>query len=227
MKTALIGYGYWGKILLPKLQALSDVKVVSAREGGYENHLSDVDWVFISTPNDTHFEIVKNCLNVGVNVFCEKPLAPTVAECEELYDIAEANRVKLYVDDVFNYRVEKVDLEEILHGNNFIEVKWDNPNNVDYKNLMYHDLYLLYPKLSGYLTIDWPYINEIKFQYNVSDVKNHMVAGVDFTHTEGSNDALYDMIFCVLNDRVDYIYNRKISTNCVYILERLALNETV
>jgi hypothetical protein len=35
MKTALIGHGYWGKILLPKLQALSDAKVVSAREDSF------------------------------------------------------------------------------------------------------------------------------------------------------------------------------------------------
>jgi len=50
--------------------------------------------VSIATPNNTHFEITKAGLKHGVHVVCEKPLCFTVAEAEELEDLA-ASRGKI------------------------------------------------------------------------------------------------------------------------------------
>ena len=41
-----------------------------------------VEVVTIATPNFTHYEITKACLEAGLHVICEKPLFFTVAECE-------------------------------------------------------------------------------------------------------------------------------------------------
>jgi predicted dehydrogenase len=47
-----------------------------------------VEVVSIATPNFTHFEITKACLEAGLHVICEKPLFFTVAECEEVEKLA-------------------------------------------------------------------------------------------------------------------------------------------
>ena len=104
-----------------------------------------VDWVFIATPNDTHYEIVKYCIKKGKNIFCEKPLTPTYDQSKELFKLAEKYNVKLYVNDVFNYRDETKKLK--LNSNNKIKVKWNKKSNNILFDLAYHDLYLLYPIL--------------------------------------------------------------------------------
>ncbi|MDO8881779.1 MAG: Gfo/Idh/MocA family oxidoreductase [Pseudotabrizicola sp.] len=49
-----------------------------------------VEVVSIATPNFTHYEITKACLEAGLHVICEKPLFFTVAECDEVAALAAA-----------------------------------------------------------------------------------------------------------------------------------------
>ena len=50
----------------------------------------DVDLVDVCTPGDTHAEIAIAALEAGKHVLCEKPLANTVAEAEQMAGAAEA-----------------------------------------------------------------------------------------------------------------------------------------
>ena len=63
----------------------------------YEELLEDplVEAVYIPLPNSLHFEWTKKALQHGKHVLCEKPLTPTAAEAEELFNIAEENHVIL------------------------------------------------------------------------------------------------------------------------------------
>jgi predicted dehydrogenase len=56
---------------------------------GEANRDDGVEVVSIATPNFTHYEITKACLNAGLHVICEKPLFFTVAECEEIAALAD------------------------------------------------------------------------------------------------------------------------------------------
>lgn len=49
-----------------------------------------VEVVTVATPNFTHHDITKACLEAGLHVICEKPLFFTVAECEEIAALAAA-----------------------------------------------------------------------------------------------------------------------------------------
>ncbi|MDQ3701344.1 MAG: Gfo/Idh/MocA family oxidoreductase [Chloroflexota bacterium] len=60
----------------------------------------DVPAVLVATPNFTHKEIVLQALAAGKDVFCEKPMALTVADCEEMISTADRLGRKLMVGQV-------------------------------------------------------------------------------------------------------------------------------
>ena len=58
----------------------------------------DIDAYFISaTPEDIHYPIAKDCLNSGKHVFLEKPLSLTLAEADELVNLADEKGVKFTI----------------------------------------------------------------------------------------------------------------------------------
>ncbi len=65
----------------------------------------DIDVVDICTPGDTHAEIALAALAAGKHVLCEKPLANSVAEAEEMVRAAEkAEAAGVHSSVGFNYR---------------------------------------------------------------------------------------------------------------------------
>ena len=64
----------------------ADYKELIAGEAGRED---GVEVVSIATPNFTHYEITKACLEAGLHVICEKPLFFSVAECLEIEKLAD------------------------------------------------------------------------------------------------------------------------------------------
>ncbi|WP_406034236.1 Gfo/Idh/MocA family oxidoreductase [Nocardioides sp. NBC_00163] len=65
-----------------------------------------LDAVFVLTPRSEHAHAVEACLLRDVDVFCEKPLAPSVEEAEHLADLANQRGRILMVD--FNRRYAPV-----------------------------------------------------------------------------------------------------------------------
>ena len=48
-----------------------------------------IDFVIVATPNNLHYPVAKAFLSAGIHVICDKPLAFTVAEGEDLVKIVE------------------------------------------------------------------------------------------------------------------------------------------
>ena len=218
-----------GKILYKKLESFCDVKFTCRSKDNYQSKLKDVDWVVVATPNDTHYEIVKNCLWFGKNVFCEKPLTPTYEQSEKLFRLAKMRDVKLYVDDVQNWREVQWDLME----HNLIErKKKDNFNHSYYTTkdllyrLAYHDIYYLWrdiknSEIEDAIPIDLD--NKLQFKIKFNDIivefcydtnydgdRIHHINGVNLIG-DGTDDPLQDMLKKVLNEDVDFEYNKEIS----------------
>lgn len=61
----------------------------------YEAFLSGVDAVYIASTHETHYGYAKAALSAGKHVLCEKPLAFTKKESEELYELASSKKVVL------------------------------------------------------------------------------------------------------------------------------------
>ncbi|GAA3714722.1 Gfo/Idh/MocA family oxidoreductase [Streptomyces tremellae] len=77
--------------------AETDWRVLIARD--------DIDLVDVCTPGDSHAEIAIAALEAGKHVLCEKPLANSVAEAEQMVRAAEAARARGQLAMVgFNYR---------------------------------------------------------------------------------------------------------------------------
>jgi len=51
--------------------------------------------VFVHTPTSTHFEIIKQLLNSGINVYVDKPISEELSEVEALYKLAAKNNLML------------------------------------------------------------------------------------------------------------------------------------
>lgn len=55
----------------------------------------EIDAVFIALPNDLHFDCCLRAVAAGKHVLCEKPLALSVRDAEEMLEAARSNGVKL------------------------------------------------------------------------------------------------------------------------------------
>ena len=64
--------------------------------GDYDYFLnSDVDAVYIATYNDSHYELIKKCLENKKHVICEKPMLSSSVKTKEMFELARKNNVLL------------------------------------------------------------------------------------------------------------------------------------
>ncbi|WP_249870289.1 Gfo/Idh/MocA family protein [Oceanobacillus saliphilus] len=68
----------------------------------YEDLFEMVDAVTICTPNKFHAEIAIAALEAGVHVFCEKPMAISVSECEAM--LAASQKANKILSIAYHYR---------------------------------------------------------------------------------------------------------------------------
>lgn len=98
LNAILVGCGTMGKRHMDRFSAcgVQFQKIVDSPDTVFGND-SDVDFVVIASPAVTHYEYVKACLERGIPVFVEKPLAITSALAKELTHLALANDTLLFV----------------------------------------------------------------------------------------------------------------------------------
>ncbi len=145
MKIAVIGTGSWGKNLVRNFYELGVLKIVcdleednltKARER-YPNLLTtsslkdviddkEIDGIVIATPAHTHYEIAKQSLEAGHNVYVEKPLAQNVTEAKELHAIAENKNLTLMVGHLLLYHPAVNKLKQIIASGDLGTVRYVN-----------------------------------------------------------------------------------------------------
>jgi predicted dehydrogenase len=78
--------------------------------------LDALDAIVVVTPNDTHREIVIAALEAGKHVFCEKPLALTVADCNEIIGVVDRTRKALQIGHQRRHSGEYKALIEVIRN---------------------------------------------------------------------------------------------------------------
>ncbi|HTZ90577.1 MAG TPA: Gfo/Idh/MocA family oxidoreductase [Alloacidobacterium sp.] len=115
LKTAVIGTGFMGRVHLEALRRVEFVDVVAVAgrrletakklaEGyGIETAVNDyrellqnaaIDAVHVCTPNAAHYQMAKDALLAGKHVLCEKPLAISADEAQELVTLARERNLR-------------------------------------------------------------------------------------------------------------------------------------
>ena len=115
IRTAIFGTGFMGRVHLEGIRRTEGVEVaaivgrrkdaaeklgagfsVPTIASDYNQVLRDpgVDAVHICTPNAQHFSMTKDALQAGKHVLCEKPLAISVKEAEELLSLAAKKKLR-------------------------------------------------------------------------------------------------------------------------------------
>jgi xylose dehydrogenase (NAD/NADP) len=82
---------------LDKAQAAAKAAGIPQAYGSYDALLDDpsIDVVYNPLPNSLHAEWTKKAAARGKHVLCEKPLAPTAAEAQDVVDFCRAKKVEL------------------------------------------------------------------------------------------------------------------------------------
>ena len=76
-----------------------------------------IDFVSITTPNNTHYAVAKCFLQHGIHVVCEKPLCFTVEQAQELVALAKEKNLVFGVTYTYSgYTMMKVAREMIAEG---------------------------------------------------------------------------------------------------------------
>ena len=124
LNIATIGCGYWGPNLIRNCVEIPHISVEAVADLDWDRltHIqtrypgiplvtddytrlfdAGIDAVIVSTPPETHHEIVAACLEQGLHVLVEKPLATTSIQARELIDLAERRGRVLMVGHTFEY----------------------------------------------------------------------------------------------------------------------------
>ncbi len=155
---AIVGYGGQGAwhagwaqrsdvVSLAGIYDIAEKRMQAARDAGIHTYSSleeiladkNVDIVLCATPNDVHKDIVVNSLKARKNVICEKPVALSVAEFDEMVKASNESGALLTVHQNRRWDVdflaikslidsgkigETVNIESRVHGSRGIPSDW-------------------------------------------------------------------------------------------------------
>ncbi len=147
--VALIGLGYYSKELLaPALQKTKNCYLAGIVTGSpdkaeawqkkynipeknvynYDNfdtisNNDDIDVVYIVLPPSMHREYVVRGADVGKHVWCEKPMAMTVQECQDMIDTCKKNKRSLAIGYRCQHEPNTIEYTKIVKSGQLGKIK--------------------------------------------------------------------------------------------------------
>jgi predicted dehydrogenase len=145
LNVGVVGCGYWGPNLIRNFRALPGcrVKYVCDRDENRLRHVKSLypevdttprfedlieckslDAVVVATPVGTHHALALAALQAGKHVFVEKPLARSVAECEDLIRESTRRGLTLMVGHTFLYSPVVRRIKEIVDRGDIGDIRY-------------------------------------------------------------------------------------------------------
>ncbi len=164
LKAGVLGAGHLGKIHLKLLQQSTKYELVGfydankeaskkiVDEFGYksfstmESLIDASEMVVVVTPTSKHFECAEMVIKAGKHLFIEKPITQTVAEAEQIRDLAKQQKVRGQVGQVERFNPAFMAIKDKISNPMFIEthrLSEFNPRGTDVSvvlDLMIHDI---------------------------------------------------------------------------------------
>ncbi len=152
INIGIIGYGYWGPNLVRNFYSQKNCSIKKVADGRQarldivqaaypsitgvldaDDIIKDVsiDAVVIATPVFTHFPLAKKALLNGKHVLLEKPMASSVAECEELIALAKEKNLTLMVDHTFLYTGAVEKIKELIDADTLGKIKYIDSTRIN------------------------------------------------------------------------------------------------
>ena len=164
INIAVVGFGYWGPNIVRNFYSAEKANVVFVcdRESkalkrversypgiktttDYDDIVSssEVDAIAIVTPVHTHYELARKALNNGKHVFVEKPFTSTVAQAEELLELADRKNLIIMVDHTFLFTGAVKKIKEFVDDNILGELYYYDSMRVNL-GLFQHDVNVIW-----------------------------------------------------------------------------------
>lgn len=147
-RILLIGLGRWGANHLRVLQSMPVELFVAESDpqrlnssGVPQSHRTAearslfpiIDAAVLVTPAHSHFELCRDLLEAGKDVFVEKPISLRSAEARELTDVAKRNGLILQVGHIFRFDPASVWMRDAIAQGRFGEIKMLRANFSGFK----------------------------------------------------------------------------------------------
>lgn len=182
LRVGVIGYGYWGPNIVRNFHGQEESRVVAVCDKSAKSlqrvrqfhpeirvtddckelvTSKDIDVVAVVTPVWTHYELAKAALENGKHVFVEKPFTSTVAQAEELIELAERKHLKIMVDHTFLFTGAVKRIRQMIDEGTLGDLYYYDSTRVNL-GLFQHDVNVLWDlaphdlSIMGYLIKEKP-----------------------------------------------------------------------
>jgi predicted dehydrogenase len=164
LRVGVIGYGYWGPNIVRNFHAQDQSRVVAVCDKSQKSLAKvrhafpdmvttddvddlltspDIDLIAVVTPVWTHYELAKKALMNGKHVFVEKPFTYSVAQGEELVELAERKGLKIMVDHTFLFTGAVRRMKQMIDDGTLGELYYYDSTRVNL-GLFQHDVNVLW-----------------------------------------------------------------------------------
>ncbi|MCG2820593.1 MAG: Gfo/Idh/MocA family oxidoreductase [Candidatus Atribacteria bacterium] len=174
IKIGIIGCGFMGKVHANCYRALQDVRVVGvsdirqdkakeianlvgARVVTDANELinnKEIDAMSILLPTHLHKELVIKTAQAKKHIFCEKPLALTVKDAEEMIKETRKEKVKLMIGMVLRFWSEYIEFKRIVDSEIYGKLTTLTCTRLSSRPVFGWDKWYFDPKQSGGAALD-------------------------------------------------------------------------
>lgn len=205
LKMGVIGYGYWGPNIVRNFNGIENVKVVSVCdknpdvqkkvEKSYRDikfttdsreitSSKDIDVVAVVSPVSTHYELAREALLNGKHIFVEKPFTSSVAQAEELIELAERKNLTIMVDHTFLFTPAVRKIKQMLDENVLGNLYYFDSTRINL-GLFQHDVNVIWDLAPHDFSI---------MDYLISE-KPRAVTASGHSHINGKENVAYVVVY--------------------------------
>jgi predicted dehydrogenase len=205
LNIGVIGYGYWGPNLVRNISSIDKASLVSVCDLNPDSlkkvsriypdievttdcnqiiSSPKIDAIAIATPVFTHYELARKALENGKHVFVEKPFTSSVAQAEELIELADRKNLTIMVDHTFLFTGAVQKIKELINEDVLGNLYYFDSTRVNL-GLFQHDINVIWDLAPHDFSI---------MDYVVKE-KPTAVAATGVSHFNGKENIAYVTVF--------------------------------
>ena len=205
IRIGVLGYGYWGPNIVRNFHTHNGSQVVMVCNKNSkcaerlrkvfpsmpfsvdENEIlksPDIDLVAVVTPVGTHYELAKLALENGKHIFVEKPFTGSVAQAEELIELADKKNLKIMVDHTFLFTGAVKKIKELVDNKELGDLYYYDSLRVNL-GLFQHDVNVIWDLAA----------HDLSIMDHVIGQKAEAVVATGETHLNGVEDVAFITVY--------------------------------